>query len=233
MTKPRLIAAALVALACGSATAASLPAPVEAAIADAETRVAAAKELRFTFRMHSVGAEHDVRLTYDPSRPEVWTAEPPLNEATTKMQERMAKRAEQQESPPDRELLTGELRKLFGEKIELVENGPDERVYRFDISKEAEIGGGGGRFDAAKYLKGEIAVGADDRLLWLRFYAPETFKPALVARVDSFDMKLHYEPIWEDGPYVMVRQAIDLSGSAFFRSFEENANTVYSGFEKR
>ena len=149
------------------------------------------------------------------------------------MQERLAKRAETQEDPPDRELLAGELRKLIGDRIELVDNRPEHRVYRFDLSEEAEIGGGGGSFNAAKHLTGEVAVGEDNRLLWLRFFAEKAFKPAIVAKIKTFDLKLFYDPIWDDGPYVLVRQMMDLDGSAFFKSFTENVNTVYSGFEKR
>ena len=235
MTRSLKLLLALSLLASGTLHAGSLPAPLEAALGDAETRRNAADDLRFTFKLHSVTSEHDFQLRYDPSETDVWAVESPATEQTTKMRERLAKRAETQDDPPDRELLVGELRKLFGDRIELVDNRPEQRVYRFNLSEEAKIGGGGGGggFDASKHLTGEVAVGRDNRLLWLRFFAEEAFKPVLVAKIKSFDMKLYYDPIWDGGPYVLVRQVMDLDGSAFFKSFKENANTVYSGFEKR
>lgn len=220
-------------LAGATAVAASLPAPLEAAIADVETRRAAAERLRFTFTVHTVTKDKEFRLRFDPEADKSWTLLSPADEDTAKLKERMDKRAAEQEEGPDRELLAGELRELFGGRIELVEANEAERVYRFDLSEEAEIGGGGGRFDAHEHLKGEIAIGPGDRLLWLRFFAEKSFKPAIVASIKTFDLKLFFDPIWPDGPYVLVRQSMDLDGSAFFKSFGENMKTRYADFEAR
>ena len=214
------------------ASAASLPGPLEAAIKDVETRRAAASELRFAFKVRTVTSENEFRFLYDPEATEAWTLLSPETKETAKLRERMAKREEQREESADRDLLAGDLRKLFGNRIEMVENTATQRVYRFDLSEEAKIGDSA-RFDAAKYLTGEMAVGPGDRLLWVRFFAQESFKPALVAKIETFDLKLFYDTVWTDGPYVMVRQAMNVDGSAFFRSFAETVNTDYSGFEKR
>ena len=220
-------------LVAGTASAAALPAPLEAAIKDVETRKEAAAELRFTFKVHTVTSEKEYRFRYDPKEAEVWTILSPETKETAKIRERMAKRAEKQEKGADRELLAGDFRELIGDRIELVENTTERRVYRFNLSDQAKIGGGGGGFDASKYLTGELAIGPENRLLWLRFYAEKAFKPAFVAKIKTFDLKLFYDPIWSDGPYVTVRQTMNVKGSAFFRSFGEEVNIDYSEFEKR
>ena len=222
-------------LSAGIARGAALPAPLEAAIDDAETRKASADGLQFTFTMHTVTSEDEFRLRYDPSRTETWSLESPETEQTAKLMERMAKRADEQEERPDRRLLIGDLRELFGDRIELSTNGPEGRVYRFSLSDKAKIGGGGngGDFDASKYLTGELAIDGNHRLRWLRFFAEQTFKPVIVARIDTFDLKMFIDPIWPDGPYVIVRQVMEMDGSAFFKSFGESVNTVYGDFERR
>lgn len=218
----------------GTVAAATLPAPLEAAIQDVETRNATSAELRFTFRVRTVTSEKEYRFLYDPKEPEVWTLLSPETKETAKLKERMAKREEKQEQGSDRELLAGDLRELIGDRVELVKNTATQRVYRFNLSEQAEIGGSGGEsFDASKHLTGEMAIGPGDRLLWLRFFAEKAFKPVFVATIKTFDLKLFYDPIWSDGPYVTVRQAMNVNGSAFFKSFGEEVNIDYSDFEKR
>ncbi len=218
-------------LASGTASAASLPAPLEAVIKDVEARKAAAAELRFTFQSHTVTSKNEFRLRYDPRATEAWTLLPPVSEEGERIKEQIAKRAEKQEEGPDRELLAGDLREYIGDGVELIESSAAQRVYRFNLSETAKIGEG--NFEAAKHLTGELAIGPDDDLRWVRFFAEKAFKPALVAKISTFDLKLYYDPIWNDGPYVIVRQAMEIDGSAFFRSFSESVKTSYSGFEKR
>ncbi|MCH7779504.1 MAG: hypothetical protein IH848_01540 [Acidobacteria bacterium] len=232
-TRFRVLALISLLVAAGTVSAAALPAPLEAAIKDVESRKEAAAELRFTFKVHTVTSEKEYRFRYDPKGTEVWTILSPETKETAKIRERMAKRAEKQEKGADRELLAGDFRELIGDHIELVENTTERRVYRFDLSDQAKIGAGGGGFDASKYLTGELAIGPENRLLWLRFYAEKAFKPAFVAKIKTFDLKLFFDPIWPDGPYVTVRQAMNVNGSAFFKSFAENVKTDYSDFEKR
>jgi hypothetical protein len=220
-------------LTAGTASAAALPAPLEAAIQDVETRRAAAADLRFTFKVRTVTKENEYRFRYDPRETEAWTLLSPETVETAKLKEGMAKRAEQQEEGADRELLAGDLRELIGDGIELVETTATQRVYRFNLSEEATIGGGKQSFDASKHLTGEMAIGPSGRLLWLRFFAQKAFKPVFVATIKTFDLKLFYDPIWTDGPYVTVRQAMNVNGSAFFKSFGEDVNIDYSDFEKR
>ena len=224
----------------GFALGATLPPPLEAAVRDAETRKTAAVEndLEFTFSVHTVTSEDEFRLRYDPSRPKTWTLESEETKDSAKLMERMEQRAEDRtddDEAPDRRLIIGDLRELFGDRIELAETGAAGRVYRFSLSDKAQIGGGGGgqNFDVSKYLTGELAIDADNRLRWLRFFAEEAFKPVFVAKINSFDLKMFIDPIWPDGPYVIVRQVMDMDGSAFFKSFSENVKTVYTDFEKR
>jgi len=234
LLKLRSVAFVSILLTAAGVSAATLPAPVDAAITDVETRrTAAGEELRFTFKMHTVTAESEFQFRFDPQSSDGWTLVSEETKQTAKMRERMIKRAIEQEHGPDRELLVSDLRELIGDKIELVENDDRQRVYRFDLSEEAAIGGDGGSFDASKHLTGELAIGPGDRLLWLRFFAPKAFKPAVVAKIKSFNLKMFYDPIWPDGPYVLVRQSMNLDGSAFFKSFKEDVETQYTEFEKR
>jgi len=219
---------------------ATLPPPLEAAVKDAETRKATAEKagVEFTFSVHTVTSEDEFRLRYDPAATEAWTLESPETDKSAKLMERMARRDEERTEDaeaPDRRLIIGDLRELFGDRIELTANGPDGRVYRFNLSDKAKIGGGGGgqNFDVSEYLTGELAIDADNRLRWLRFFAEEAFKPVFVAKIESFDLKMFVDTVWLDGPYVIVRQVMDMNGSAFFKSFSENVKTVYGDFEKR
>ncbi len=77
-------------IAAGTASAAALPAPLEAAIKDVETRKEAAAELRFTFKVHTVTSEKEYRFRYDPKGTEVWTILSPETKETAKLRERMA-----------------------------------------------------------------------------------------------------------------------------------------------
>jgi len=233
-----LLAAVLLVSCAGVLNASSLPEPLEAAIRDAEQRSEAAERIEFSFSMHTVTSEDEFRLRYDPSSDGFWTLESEETKDSVKMRDRMAERAANREEGavgPDKRLLIGDLRELFGDTIELAVESSEGRIYRFSLSDAAQIGGGAGgkSFDASEYLTGELAIGADNRLRWLRFFAEESFKPMLVARINTFDLKMFVDPIWPDGPYVIVRQVIDMDGSAFFKSFSENVKTVYTDFEER
>ncbi len=82
----------LLLVAGGLASAASLPAPLEAAIQDVETRKAAAAELRFTFKVRTVTSEKEFRFRYDPKKAEVWTLLSPETKETAKLKERMVEK---------------------------------------------------------------------------------------------------------------------------------------------
>lgn len=225
--------------------AASLPEALETAIVDAERRHAEAEDLRFTFTMRMVNEKRDVQLLYDPQHSEFWTL--PSTEDTgddsakqnEKMRERLSKRAVEAENAKDganradEELLVSEVRDLIGGSVELHRTEDGAEIYRFPISTDAEIfGGGDQQFDVAKYLTGEIGVQAG-RIISMRFFAAEPFKPVIVAKINNFDLRIFFKEIWEGGPYVTVRQLMQVDGSAFFKSFAEKTTMIYDNFERR
>jgi len=225
--------------------AASLPEPLEIAIVDAERRHAEAEDLRFTFTMRMVNEERDVQLRYDPQHREFWTlqstgaASDDSAKRDEKMRERLATRAAEAESAEDgangadEELLVSNVRDLIGGAVELHRSEEGAEIYRFPISNDAEIfGGGDQQFDVAKYLTGEIGVQAG-RIVSMRFFATEPFKPVIVAKIETFDLRIFFEEIWEGGPYVTVRQLMQVDGSAFFKSFAEKTTMIYDNFERR
>ena len=212
-----------------AAYAAPLPSAVDAALSEVERRHADAESLRFTFTMHMTTSENDVRLKYDPTVSSPWTHAGSADEDDEKFLERLSKR----ENESDRELLAHEIRDLIGDSISLHRSSGGSETYRFSIAEDAKIfGEGKQRFEAAKYLTGELTLDGG-MLESLRFFATESFKPMIVAKIESFDLMLVFEEIWENGPFVTVEQQMEIDGSAFFKSFAENVSTTYSGFEKR
>lgn len=219
--------------------AASLPEALETAIVDAERRHDEAQDLRFTFTMRVVNEERDLKLRYDPESRDFWSiqlndrAGEEASEQHEKMRERLAKRAAESEEGADQALLVSKVRDLIGGIVELNRSEGGVDIYRFPVSNEAEIfGGGEQKFDVAEHLTGEIGL-AGDRLVSMRFFAAEPFRPVIVAKIESFDLQISFEEIWEGGPYVTVLQRMQVDGSAFFKSFAERSTMTYADFERR
>lgn len=210
-------------------------AALEAAISDAESRLEGHETTRFSFRKTIEQPDVRVVLRYDPSQKPPWSViGDPVDTAEA------AARSHNEaligaETSPDRDALMTEPRKLMTQgdaQFLREENGA--WVYNFDLKEGVEMAGGGQKADITSYLKGEIFVDKDSRQLsGMRFYAPEPFKPAPVAKVKEMNVRIDFAPVdGGEGPLVMTREATKVSGSAMFQDFSEQSTATYSGFEE-
>lgn len=83
-----------------------------------------------------------------------------------------------------------------------------------------------------QYVTGEMGlVAASGAPAWIRIYAPKSFKPAPVAKVNDFSFTLRIKQAWENGPWVISDQHIAMSGSAMFKKFSQDTKILFKDFQ--
>lgn len=98
-------------------------------------------------------------------------------------------------------------------------------------SEEFSVNGMGQEVNIAEHLAGEVGVDrATGRLNHVRYYAPESFKPAPIARFRMFDHRVDVAPAWEDGPLVRTRTRTQMTVSAMFQTHELDDQLRFSEF---
>ena len=210
-------------------------AALEAAISDAEARLEGHESTRFSFRKTIEQPDVRVVLRYDPSQKPPWSV---IGEGADAADAAVRSHNESlagAEEPPDRDaLITDPRRLLTAGETDFLREEDGAWVYNFDLREGVEMVGGGERADITRYLAGEVFVDKESgRLSGMRFFAPEPFKPAPVAKVKEMNVRIDFAPVdGGEGPLVSVREETKVSGSAMFQSFSEQSTTTYSGFEK-
>ncbi len=98
----------------------------------------------------------------------------------------------------------------------------DDGIAVFAVTtEEFSVNGMGQEVNIAEHLAGEVGVDrTTGRLSHVRYYAPESFKPAPIARFRTFDHRVDVAPAWEGGPLVRTRTRTQMTVSAMFQTHE-------------
>jgi hypothetical protein len=103
-------------------------------------------------------------------------------------------------------------------------------VYGIRVA-EFEMSGMGQTVNIAEHLQGEAGVDRETgRFTFVRFYAPEEFKPSPIARFRTFDFRVDVASAWEGGPLVRSRTVSDIVVSAMFQTHDLGSTRDFSEF---
>ena len=111
---------------------------------------------------------------------------------------------------------------VVGDDARLLREDGDRRVYAFTPTAFPMGEGDGSVERMLDHLAGEIGIDVvSGELVWLRLYAPESFKPNMAVRIRRFEMvqRFVHEPAYA-APR-MERLEMALEGSAAFQAFEQ------------
>lgn len=98
-------------------------------------------------------------------------------------------------------------------------------------TEEFTVNGMGQQVNIAEHLTGEVGVDRETgRLSHVRYYAPDSFKPAPVARFRQFDHRVDVAPAWENGPLVRTRTRTQMNVSAMFQTHEMDNQLRFEDF---
>lgn len=206
----------------------ALPPLLEQAIAAGETipetRWVVTQRVRQTDRD---GAD-EIVLRFDPSTEEesqIEVAEP--EGELTKQQEKLldgyksqlaAAREDGTENVAASYLMYDGVREMLRNGVEMVSEDAQTAVYAFAPSAEE---GDGDSEKFLKHIRGELTVAkAAPHIRRMRLFALEPFKPAAVAKLESFEQIVEFAPPTAHRPPLMTRSYSNAAGSAFFKKFE-------------
>lgn len=230
------LAAAVILLAAASAAkAADLPPLLEAAIAAGET----VPETRWIITQHVRQTDRngasEIVMKFDPDAAadeQIEIAEP-AHGSLTKEQEKLfdgykAQLASAVEEGADNisasYLMYDGVRELLANGVTAASENEIAVVYEFAPS--ASDGDG----DAEKFLKhirGELTVAkSTPHIQRMRLFALEPFKPAAVAKLESFEQIVEFSAPGDNRPPLMTRIYSNASGSAFFKKFRNETEVT-------
>lgn len=135
--------------------------------------------------------------------------------------------------PPEGQVMIT-LRASMFESVEPVRHLRDEAgIAIFAIRTENfTINGMGQEANIAPHLTGEVGVARDSgRFTYVRYYAENSFKPAPVARIRTFEHRVDVAPAWPDGPLVRSSARTAMNVSAMFQTHEVDDRMNFSDFQ--
>lgn len=111
--------------------------------------------------------------------------------------------------------------------VELLSSTPTHIMYGFDPYMDSGRVGEIGHF-----MRGEISVRLDPPAVeMLRIYAPESFRPIIVARINTFEIRMDYTADAAMPAPVLQQYSLQINGNAAFRQFSQAVGLVYSDIE--
>lgn len=207
---------------------------LDAAVRDAQTRMKAYADTRFSFHKTIKTPEETVVLAYDPTKAaDAWSLVSGEGETAEALLAKHNEALAKAEETPDRDALVDQLDKTFAENGPVyVREDPGVWVYRIKMENNVTLSGGGRQADVAKHMTGEIYISkTDNRLTGMRFFAPEPLRPVPVAKVKKMDIRMSFTPVMgADGPLALTQETTQISGSAMFKSFSEDRTVTRSDF---
>lgn len=232
------VVAASVGLLCSAGFATTAPAAAEQSVSqEAREALASAMEVakqqadtRWAFTMvytdHGEGGPKDYRLRFDPRLEEEarWQLLDPSIEALSKDEKKTFKQIQGSNDADDRLIYD----KLPIDLDQLVLVAEDDARATFEaaiIDDEMPKK----MIEAVKMTVTINKPGVFVEEISMRSTAP--FKPAPVAKVDSFEQIQRYAPLTEGGPALLREAHSDVSGKAVFKKFDTKSTTVYSDFD--
>ncbi len=197
-------------------------------------------EYRWSFlqTMSSQDAESEdgqIVMRFDPREEEAWTLIEPTGDAVTDEIKQVVERI--RETPRgERSIGQGDLSHTIGGEISVAREEASAMVYRFEPQPRPDARDGAAGF--LDNLEGELTVqrsggGADGTRPWIRsvrLHAPQSFKPNLAARINTFEQSGSYALV--EGVPVLAESVTRLEGSAMFRSFNETVSITLTQIER-
>ncbi|MBL4597060.1 MAG: hypothetical protein JKX99_10845 [Robiginitomaculum sp.] len=198
----------------------ALPERVERALTILETHNQAAPRFRFERETYKKGERTELKL-FNPTREitDRWAVAFPSMEEDPKEHTKLQKKYAGWDGNSDIALLVPDLRKRMGKGATFLRAEDNTEIYEFELTDEYILEGGGLKSEIAKHLKGEIAIDIHTNFIrWIRYYAPEHFKPVSLVKLKFYEITQHIAPAWENGPFVRVYETSKVHGSAPFTS---------------
>ncbi|GAB4528235.1 MAG: hypothetical protein Tsb0010_10850 [Parvularculaceae bacterium] len=212
----------------------ALPPLLEQAIAAGETIPETRWIVTQRVRQRDRDGADEIVLRFDPSTEgdsQIEVAEPQGD--LTKQQEKLldgyksqlaAAREDGTENISASYLMYDGVREMLRNGVEMVSEDAETAIYAFAPSAEE------GDTDSEKFLKhirGELTVAkAAPHIRRMRLFALEPFKPAAVAKLESFEQIVEFAPPTADRPPLMTRSYSNAAGSAFFKKFENETEVT-------
>jgi hypothetical protein len=210
----------------------TLPAPLEAALVDAETRNAKNADVVFYFRRKIVRfGELFLEKSYNPdaSIEQRWAILYPSFDKDPKgyakqarrQQRKNVKHGKKDDYNASHDLFLPPMRARLSKGVTLLEETANELVYGFEIADKYYVSGEGKGADIAQYMTGKIAVGKKDgRVHWVHYVAQRPFRPIPIAKIKQFDIYQEFAPAWFGGPMVKVVEKNKVAGIAIIRKIK-------------
>ncbi|WP_019961609.1 hypothetical protein [Woodsholea maritima] len=175
---------------------AQLPAPLEAAIS--RTAPAGVRSVAANVEMATSGERIVARVTeYEVGQSEYQLLHPMSEAQLSDVQRELwdeLRTDEEEDKDEDSDTLLmseNEMRELIGTRADLVRQDGGLDVYAF---RPQSLGDDEDDAAIVAFLHGEIALSGDN-VAWMRLYAPESFKPNFLTRINRFDIHYRYEPV--------------------------------------
>lgn len=238
-TMPRRVLSVLVAtlsLFAVHGPAGAFPEPLAAALKAADAR--ASEDMRLTFLRTKEGpSDVGFAATFDPKRPvgSQWTiVAPPKANWSANQKESIDILLKQKDADLPLIITTEAAERMLGKDMTVVKEAGNLVTYGASVigpPPGTNPQGPGNINEFVKFLKAEITVDQDPATLTaLRIFAPEPFKPYVVAKVSKLDVRMALGEAWAGGPIAIVKVEREVKGSATVLTFDEKVRLTYRDF---
>jgi hypothetical protein len=206
-----------------SAMVQEMPAPLDAALSQAEAQ----PDLRVSYTMRfEWPGEAPVVQRFDAAERRWTTIEGDAERLPDDAQDKLGNVMKSESVPGG--LLYADFRKHLRD-VQPVEETEDRLVYSF-IPPEAEDRDVGAEAEAA--VRARLYVAKDGgRLARYEVRGLKPFKPLPVARMEEFVVEQDFERLGEDGPALLTRLYSRQKGERFFRKVDTEFTATFSDFE--
>lgn len=204
---------------------AALPASADAVLKKA--RAMSAEGPVYTFNVDVIDAETDFKMTVDPSQPEGKRVTK-ISPAPSSLKGDAAKRAEMLQKRTAGDIWCNR----FMENIPATAKRTAETDTTATFSFTPLPGKNDGQMgEAYKFLNGTATIDkSTGAVLRYEMVSPKAFKPAAVAKVDRFSMKVACKPA-PDGRTHIDSLVMDVKGSALMKPFEQKETRRVSNLQ--
>jgi len=204
----------------------------EAALQSAVDVAAAYATVRWAFTMthtdYTEDGERTYKLRFDPRRAEGarWALLEPALEALSRDEKKTLKSMQKKARAPDEALIYDKL-EVDVETVTLVSESATKASFIVPLIDE----------DMPEKMRDavemRVAVNKPGAYLeTIELTSSRPFKPAPVAKINSFTQIRHYAPIEEGGPALLRLSLSEMTGKAMFKKFNSKTRTAYSDFQR-
>ncbi len=196
----------------------ALPERVESALTLLDAQRTDVPRFAFDRQTYKKGAKTEIKQ-FDPSRAQAerWSVSFPSIEEDPKKHAKLIKKYAGWDGNSDTALMIPDLRKRMAGGARFLREAEGAEIYEFDIADDYFLEGGGRKAEISEHVKGEIAINIHGNTIrWIRYYAPEHFKPISIVKLKFYEIIQYVAPAWEGGPLVRVYETSKVQGNAPF-----------------